>query len=69
MNGKKVAVKKLKPYSLQYAPALVDAYEKYLYLQHPTVVKILGLYALIATGLIILQLCVGVKHCTLMDIW
>ena len=55
MNGKKVAVKKLKAYSLQYAPALVDAYEKYFHLQHPKVVKTLGLCP--NAGLIILELC------------
>ena len=55
MNGKKVAVKKLKAYSSQYAPALINAYENSFHLQHPKVVKTLGLCP--NTGSIILELC------------
>ena len=69
MNGKKVAVKKLKAYSLHFAPALVDAYEKYFHLQHPKVVQTLGLCP--NTRLIIIELCekvlAGQTLHTLMD--
>ena len=42
-SGNKLAVKRLKGYSVMYARTLVDTYEKFLYMCHPKITSVLGL--------------------------
>jgi len=56
LNGKKVAIKKLKGYSCNQGAAFVKAYEKFASMQsHPKIVTVLGLCP--NTGCIVLEFC------------
>ena len=55
INGKRVAVKLLKNYSVRFASVLVKTYEPLLKLQHKNVVKLLGICP--QAGQIILEYC------------
>jgi len=55
MDGKMVAVKKLKLYMPKQAPLLINAYEKSFFMHHPKVVQTLGVCP--ESGWIILELC------------
>ena len=55
MNGKRVAVKRLKGYAPQHATALVQVYEQFFHLDHPKVVAIYGVCP--KSGFVILELC------------
>lgn len=59
-SGNKLAVKRLKGYSVTYARTLVDTYEKFLYMRHPKITSVLGLCP--NSGYVVLELCEKIIH-------